>query len=64
MGKKKFWFYCWVQDEINDSLIKIDELKDNKTVVILEDCLSPYKDKLPKGGDNVATKIMQHCFIY
>ena len=61
---KRSFDFMLGQDEINDSLIKIDELKDNKTVVILEDCLSPYKDKLPKGGDNVATKIMQHCFIY
>lgn len=61
---KRSFDFMLHQDEINDSLIKIDELKDNKTVVTLEDCLSPYKDKLPKGGDNVATKIMQHCFIY
>lgn len=30
----------------------------------LKECLAPYKKNLPKKGEVIATKIMQHCFIY
>ena len=52
------------QNEINDSLEDIDPLTDNKTIVALKECLAPYKKNLPKKGEVIATKIMQHCFIY
>lgn len=61
--KRKFCFSL-EQKEINDSLTDIEPQKDNKTEVSLEDCLLPYKKNLPKKGDVIATKIMQHCFIY
>lgn len=52
------------QNEINDLLVDIQPQSDNRTVVTLEDCLLPYKKNLPKKGEVIATKIMQHCFIY
>lgn len=33
-------------------------------MVSLKNCLPPYKNHLPKKGEVIATKIMQHCFIY
>ena len=61
--RRKFCFTL-EQNEINDSLEEIDPLTDNKTIVALKECLSPYKKNLPKKGEVIATKIMQHCFIY
>lgn len=61
--RRKFCFTL-EQNEINDSLEDIDPLTDNKTIVALKECLSPYKKNLPKKGEVIATKIMQHCFIY
>lgn len=61
--KRRFHFSL-EQDEINDVLEEIDALPDNKTIVNLKNCLSPYKNHLPKKGEVIATKIMQHCFIY
>lgn len=61
--QRKFCFSL-AQKEINDSLVDIEPQQDNKTVVSLEDCLLPYKKNLPKKGEVIATKIMQHCFIY
>ena len=45
-------------------MVDIEPQQDNKTVVSLEECLLPYKKNLPKKGEVIATKIMQHCFIY
>lgn len=61
--QRKFSFSL-EEKEINDSLVDIEPLQDNKTVVSLEECLLPYKKNLPKKGEVIATKIMQHCFIY
>lgn len=61
--RRKFCFTL-EQNEINDSLEDIDPLTDNKTIVALKECLAPYKKNLPKKGEVIATKIMQHCFIY
>ena len=61
--QRKFSFSL-EEKEINDSLVDIEPQQDNKTVVSLEECLLPYKKNLPKKGEVIATKIMQHCFIY
>lgn len=61
--RRKFCFTL-EQNEINDSLEDIEPLTDNKTIVALKECLAPYKKNLPKKGEVIATKIMQHCFIY
>ena len=61
--QRKFSFSL-EEKEINDSLVDIEPKQDNKTVVSLEECLLPYKKNLPKKGEVIATKIMQHCFIY
>lgn len=61
--RRKFCFTL-EQNEINDSLEDIEPLTDNKTIVALKECLTPYKKNLPKKGEVIATKIMQHCFIY
>lgn len=61
--RRKFCFTL-EETEINDSLVDIEPQDDNKTIVALKDCLLPYKKNIPKKGDIIATKIMQHCFIY
>ena len=61
--RRKFCFTL-EKNEINDSLENIEPLTDNKTIVALKECLPPYKKNLPKKGEIIATKIMQHCFIY
>lgn len=61
--QRKFSFSL-EEKEINDSLVDIEPQQDNKTVVSLEECLLPYKKNLPNKGEVIATKIMQHCFIY
>ena len=61
--RRKFCFTL-EKNEINDSLEEIDVLTDNKTIVTLKECLIPYKSNIPKKGEVIATKIMQHCFIY
>lgn len=61
--QRKFSFSL-EEKEINDTLVDIEPQQDNKTVVSLEECLLPYKKNLPKKGEVIATKIMQHCFIY
>lgn len=52
------------QREINDSLETINPIEDYCTVVELKNYLPGYSKNLPKSGEKIANKIMQHCFIY
>lgn len=50
--------------EIDDTLSEIQEVKDNQTTVSLENYLYEYKQNIPKQGETIATKIIQHCLVY
>ena len=50
--------------DINDTLDEISEQDDNQTIVELKDYLPGFGKYVPKNGETIANKIMQHCFIY
>lgn len=50
--------------EIDDELKSCDAQEDNLTTVELVDCLSPYKNYLPKNAMTIAMHIIHHCLIY
>lgn len=50
--------------DINDELIAVDDICENKTTVKLVDYLPMYQKHVNKNAETIATKIMQHCLIY
>lgn len=50
--------------EINDTLVDCNEANDNLTTVFLENYKAEYKQSLPKQGETIAIKIIQHCLVY
>lgn len=52
------------QKEIDDRLVDIEDATDNRTTVDLIDYYKKYQDYAPKQAITIATKIMNHCFIY
>lgn len=49
---------------IDDDLSDCDTLDDNKTIVRLLNCVKPYALSLPKRGNTIAMRIIQHCLVY
>lgn len=49
---------------INDDLSDCDTLEDNRTIVRLLNCVKPYALSLPKRGNTIAMRIIQHCLVY
>lgn len=52
------------QKDINDTLSDYPPQEDNQTTISLLNCVSPYRDNLPKRGMTVAMRIIQHCLVY
>lgn len=52
------------QKNINDTLADFPQQQDNQTTIRLLNCVSPYRDNLPKKGMTVAMRIIQHCLVY
>lgn len=50
--------------EINDELIDCKNQSDNCTIVRLLDCINPYAKNIPKKGETIALRIIQHCLVY
>lgn len=50
--------------EIDDTLVDCNEANDNLTTVFLENYKAEYKQSLPKQGETIAIKIIQHCLVY
>lgn len=61
---KRSFDFSVTDSEIDDELIEIDPLADNVTSVELRDYQMAYKRNVPKNGETIANKVMQHCFIY
>ena len=49
---------------IDDVLSNCDPLEDNRTIVRLLNCMKPYAISLPKRGNTIAMRIIQHCLVY
>lgn len=50
--------------EIDDSLEDCQESNGNLTTVSLENYKTEYRQNLPKSGETIAIKIIQHCLVY
>ncbi|MHB9927099.1 ATP-binding protein [Clostridium botulinum] len=50
--------------EIDDSLEDCQEVNGNLTTVSLENYKTEYRQNLPKNGETIAIKIIQHCLVY
>lgn len=50
--------------EIDDSLEDCEEANVNLTTVSLENYKTEYRQNLPKNGETIAIKIIQHCLVY
>lgn len=50
--------------EIDDTLVDCTDVSDNLTSVLLESYKPEFKQSLPKNGETIATKIIQHCLVY
>lgn len=51
--------------DIEDTLVDAGtEITDNCTIVKLADYLKDYENHVPKQLETIATRIIQHCFIY
>jgi uncharacterized protein YdhG (YjbR/CyaY superfamily) len=61
--KRSFEFSA-ANSEIDDTLVYCEAATDNLTSVLLENYKSEFKQSLPKNGETIATKIIQHCLIY
>ena len=61
--KRSFDFFL-AQKGFNDTLADAPGTTQNRTSVKLVHCISPYKDQLPKKGETVAMRIIQHCLVY
>ena len=61
--KREFEFSA-ANSEVNDTLTDCPDQRDNRTSVRLENCMEPYAKVLPKRGQTVALRIIQHCLVY
>ena len=61
--KRSFDFFL-AQKSFNDTLVDAPGATQNRTSIILVHCISPYKEQLPKKGETVAMRIIQHCLVY
>lgn len=60
---KRCFVFSSSNSEIDDTLVNCDA-NDNLTTVFLENYNTEYKQSLPKHGETIATKIIQHCLVY
>lgn len=61
--KREFEFTAYAEG-IDDILTDCEPLNDNRTTVRLINCLMPYANNLPKRGNTIAMRIIQHCLVY
>ncbi|MBE6034128.1 MAG: ATP-binding protein [Clostridiales bacterium] len=61
--KRNFEFSA-LNTEIDDNLVDCNEANDNLTTVFLENYKAEYKQNIPKQGETIAIKIIQHCLVY
>jgi hypothetical protein len=61
---KRCFEFSATDSEIDDSLVDCKEAIDNLTTVSLENYKSDYRLNLPKNGETIANKIIQHCLVY
>lgn len=61
--KREFEFLI-EQPEINDTLTECETQNDNRTTVRLINCVNPYAKVIPKRGQTIASRIIQHCLVY
>lgn len=50
--------------DINDDLRESPDKTEYQTVVMLIDYIKDYEKEVPKQLDTIATRIIQHCFVY
>ena len=50
--------------EIDDALVDCKDVADNLTSVALVNYKTEFKHSLPKNGETIAIKIIQHCLVY
>lgn len=61
--KRNFEFSLKKQ-EIDDTLIEVDEIGEYSTKISLIDYLPAYRKTLTKNAEVIANRLMQHCLIY
>ena len=61
---KRCFEFSAANSEIDDTLVDCTDVNDNLTSVSLENYKSEFKQCLPKNGETIATKIIQHCLVY
>lgn len=61
---KRGFEFSAAKNEIDDTLIDCTDANDNLTTVSLENYNTEYKENLPKQGETIAIKIIQHCLVY
>lgn len=61
---KRSFDFTTESSEIDDTLVDIEGVLDNQTCIILSNCLSPYRELIPKQLSTIAMRILHHCLIY
>lgn len=61
---KRAFEFSLGQLDINDELIAVENVSENKTSVHLINYLPVYRKHVNKNAETIAMKIMQHCLIY
>ena len=61
--QRRFDFFL-KQKGFNDTLVDAPTATANRTAIRLIHCIPPYKENLPKKGETVAMRIIQHCLVY
>lgn len=61
---KRNFTFTTNNNEINDEVTCCENETDNRTIVRLINCINPYMKNIPKKGDTIALKIIQHCLVY
>lgn len=61
---KRCFEFSASNSEIDDSLEEHQGAEENLTSVSLENYKTEYRKNLPKNGETIAIKIIQHCLVY
>lgn len=61
---KRCFEFSALNPEIDDSLEDYQGANGNLTSVSLENYKTEYRNNLPKNGETIALKIIQHCLVY
>lgn len=61
---RRYFKFSESNPEIDDSLEDCQSANENLTSVFLENYNTEYRKSLPKNGETIAVKIIQHCLVY